>query len=441
ITFQLYNYWFGLADDCGIPSLTSLNPDDIAPYKNNMVLIDLRDTKDEPTLQVIGQLLSQDLDMDLSLKGISEIPRRTLLSRITDHYMEVLANKSPISFDAEFLNKEHKKIFYRGILLPFSDDGQSINFILGAIRWISEEEAKDKADRPTEDGIALPEVLPQDPPEEHSEESSKDLDKQLEKIPETEELEEVSENVTAAALQEPEEPQKIAESQELPKNQKPKEPAKREEIIENPENGSLILDHLARCRTLVQGQKPTDQRSRRSLYEALGAILDFHDFCLACPDSYRELLTTEGLKSQKRAPFTPTLKLCFGRDYDKTRLTEYAAALSFARKNNQNGKSLPDFLEDFPGGIKGCVREERESREKNSDAAPKATAIPQVKIKEMPCLASFDIPEDIKNDMEDDQDICLLLAQRNGTQINIIKIIKKDEKIIGTILKRMATDP
>ncbi len=140
ITFQLYQYWFDIAANNGIPPLTALKPEIINPYKNNMVLINLQSQDEEPTLQIIGDLLNDDIVTAEEIKYVSDVPRRTLLSRITDHYMEVLGNRSPISFDAEFKNKAGEKILYRGILLPFSDDNENINFILGAIRWITEEE-------------------------------------------------------------------------------------------------------------------------------------------------------------------------------------------------------------------------------------------------------------------------------------------------------------
>ncbi len=364
ITFQLYNYWFGLAGDGGIPPLKLLSPEDIAPYKNNMVLIDLRDPDNEPTLQVIGQLLQQDMDRDLTLAGISEIPRRSLLSRITDHYMEVLANKSPISFDAEFTNKAREKILYRGILLPFSDDGENINFILGAIRWINEDEVPDPAG--------------------------------LEKT--------------------------------KPAKTKPETMEKHQ-----------LQQHLDICRALVQGQSPAKTRSRKSLYEALGAILDFHELCCSNPESYRELIRDEGIKAQKRAPFTPTLKLCFGQDYDKTRLTEYAAALSHARKNNQSGADLPDFLDHFPGGIKGCVRAEREGRE-GYIPSPDNNISPDI-IHQLPAIADFPLSEDIMNEnIKTGEDLCLILGHRKGSRMEILKILTEEEKILKQILDRVAKD-
>ncbi len=376
ITFQLYDCWAGLAGDQDIPPLKALAPESIAPYKNNMVLIDLRDPDNEPTLQVVGQLLRQDVDQDLVLAGISEIPRRTLLSRITDHYMEVLANKSPISFDAEFHNKAREKILYRGILLPFSDDGENINFILGAIRWISE------SDRP---------------------ETERETKRETE--------------IDSKAEQSP---------QSHPQN--------------HPQTEDLLQSQLDHCRRLVQGKNAgSDIRSRKSLYEALGAILDFHETCCANPDQYRDLLQTEGLKAQKRAPFTPCLKMCFGAKYDKTRLTEYAAALSFAQKNHKSGAEIPEFLGQFPGGIKGCVRAMREGRTMATHAPAQDLQKEKQKIiHSMPPIAKFSL-EASEADIYKDE-LCLILGRRNGAHIDVMKILKEEEKILPHILRLFMKD-
>ena len=55
-----------------------------------------------------------------------------------------------------------------------------------------------------------------------------------------------------------------------------------------------------------------------------------YDFAVAAkrvPDDYSEILADAGVKSQARAPMTPIVKLIFGIDYDKTRLTEFAQEL------------------------------------------------------------------------------------------------------------------
>src|SRR3546814_10358536 len=54
----------------------------------------------------------------------------------------------------------------------------------------------------------------------------------------------------------------------------------------------------------------------------------------AGPEDYAEILDDAGLKVQARAPMTPIVKLIFGAGHDKARLTEYAAALSHARRED-----------------------------------------------------------------------------------------------------------
>ncbi|MEZ5757728.1 MAG: hypothetical protein R3D86_05875 [Emcibacteraceae bacterium] len=149
ITFCLYEYWEKLAGESGLPALKNMNRNEIAPFKKNLVLLDLRNGQDNPTFQVIGQDLMEDLDEDLTNKPVKSVPRRTMLSRVTDHYMEVLANRVPIAFEAEFVNKEGEKALYRGILLPFSDDNKNINFILGGVRWILEKDVTLDDTKPT----------------------------------------------------------------------------------------------------------------------------------------------------------------------------------------------------------------------------------------------------------------------------------------------------
>lgn len=149
ITFCLYEHWEKLASDGNLPALKNMRREQIAPFKNNLTLLDLRENIDEPTFQVIGSALQEDLKEDLTHKPVNEVPRRTMLSRVVDHYREVLANRVPIAFEAEFVNSNGENALYRGILLPFSDDTENINFILGGVRWILEKDLTLDDTKPT----------------------------------------------------------------------------------------------------------------------------------------------------------------------------------------------------------------------------------------------------------------------------------------------------
>jgi hypothetical protein len=59
---------------------------------------------------------------------------------------------------------------------------------------------------------------------------------------------------------------------------------------------------------------------------------------------------------------TPIVKLVFGADYDKARLTEFAAALAHAERCEVDFEGFLPFIERFPGGLKGLVAAERDAR-------------------------------------------------------------------------------
>jgi len=77
------------------------------------------------------------------------------------------------------------------------------------------------------------------------------------------------------------------------------------------------------------------------------------------PDAFEALVAEAGLAVQERAPMTPVVKLVFGADYDKTRLTEYASALSHGHRLGVGFGALGDFLAGANGGLKGVVQAER----------------------------------------------------------------------------------
>ena len=68
---------------------------------------------------------------------------------------------------------------------------------------------------------------------------------------------------------------------------------------------------------------------------------------------------------------TPIVKLVFGVDYDKTRLTEFAAALSYAERENVDFGGFQEFVEQAEGGLKGLVAAERKARRPDKPAEDK----------------------------------------------------------------------
>src|SRR3546814_12697150 len=78
---------------------------------------------------------------------------------------------------------------------------------------------------------------------------------------------------------------------------------------------------------------------------------------------------------QARAPMTPVVKLVFGANYDKTRLAEYACVLGHAKDEGVGRGELAAYLDRYPGGLKGLVKDARARRKPAGDTASPDTGL------------------------------------------------------------------
>jgi hypothetical protein len=176
--------------------------------------------------------------------------------------------------------------------------------------------------------------------------------------------------------------------------------------------------------------RAADKRGRATLYRALARAHDFAAATDAAPKAYEILLDAAGIVLQLRAPMTPIVKLIFGIDYDKTRLTEYAAVLSHARRIGVATGALTEFLETFEGGIKGVVKAERAARQ------PAATvrANPATVLDDKPVLASIDI-----DTASAEGDYVVLLARAGAAgHLDIVAALGGDTALTQRVMKQAA---
>ncbi|WP_374943149.1 hypothetical protein [Sphingomonas sp.] len=311
---RAYNHWVSLLKGRAYPAIADLDPDGIVDFGPHSVLLDFTAGLEDPGIAYLGRALRTECGLETSIGRISDVPSRSLLSRLTDHYLQIIANCAPIGFEAEFVGTRGRTTLYRGILMPFSSDGEGIDFIYGVINW------KEVVDAATQAG----------------------LDAELD-----------------AALRDPPKPVPTAAVwADGPSGGFDDADA---EIGDEAPAGSLG-DRLAIARESAAAVRAADTRSRSALYRALGRAHDFAVAAEADAEGYAAILDRAAIAVQARAPLTPIAKLVFGADYDKTRLTEYAAVLQHARRHTIAGGGLAAFLDGFDGGIKGVVAAERQAR-------------------------------------------------------------------------------
>ncbi|WP_066559116.1 PAS domain-containing protein [Croceicoccus bisphenolivorans] len=142
---RAYNLWAELLADRSFPDIGKFDPRDNADFGEYAVLLDFSTGIDDPMVLHLGARLAGECGVagGSDFTGqLSDVPAGSLISRITDHYVQILARQSPIGFEAEFVNRHGKLIVYRGILLPFSSDDRNIDHIYGVLNW------KEVADTP-----------------------------------------------------------------------------------------------------------------------------------------------------------------------------------------------------------------------------------------------------------------------------------------------------
>lgn len=372
---RAYDYWTSLLKDRPFPSVLDLEPSHIEEFRDKSVLLDFSRDPTHPVLRYIGPLLREECGITLAEARPEEVPGRSLVSRLTDHYLEIIAARAPIGFEAEFESARGTLMMYRGILLPLSDDGETINFIYGVINW------KEAAAADVQEAL------------EHS-------------------LSDALADASSSILLS-------------------KEASAAHTMAERPNS---LASLLALARAEAENAKGAEARSRAALYAALSQAYDFSLAAATDPEAFQDLLAEAGLKMQDRARFTPVVKLVFGVDYDKTRLAEYAAALSHAARNNVSAGGFIAYVQEAEGGLKGLVLAERIMRrmaegEVPSDRAEMARkALRQAK--PIAVLSAQEAPEG---------EFVLLLARRStdGQSLEVVAPVQAPEGMIESALRRI----
>jgi len=294
--------------------------------------------------------------------------------------MQIIANRAPVGFEAEFENQRSVNICYRGILMPFSSDGETIDFIYGVINWkAADAEAAPELQafaEPTAELTSRPAFRP------------------------------VEEEDDALLLDEPLE---LAPIDDQPLPHAPHFAWQDGPLADSADDESLppavtldadagLADRLSVARESADAVKGGEARTRASLYRALSLAYDFAVAAQRDPDDYADLLEESGVKAQARAPMTPVVKLVFGVDYDKARLTEFAAALSFAQRQEIGAGDFENFISKQAGGLKALVAAERDARrpqnkpETRTDAArAKLRSAPALSLDALACGDEFGV--------------------------------------------------
>jgi len=315
---------------------------------------------------------------------------------------------APVGFEAEFVNQRNDSVCYRGILMPFSSDGDTIDFIYGVINWKIVGEAVEAAQ-------VIKPALPPLPPEIEAEKDDDEGPLEL------------MDAIMPELPPPPPVPHLVWEDGPLGDAEITTEVDEPGDVEIAPDAG--LADRLSAARESAEVCKAADGRSRVALYRALAMAYDFAVAAKRVPQDYAEILDDAGVKGQARAPMTPIVKLVFGIDYDKTRLTEFAAALSYAERCAVDFGGFQAFLDEADGGLKGLVAAERRARRPDQ--------LPQNKA-EQARRALRVAPPIALAELATNEEFALVLTRRNANGIHEVVELVADPALLDRALRRAA---
>jgi hypothetical protein len=436
------NYWVSLLEGRDFPSIEDLDPENLQDFAANSVLLDFTCGRDNPAVPYIGGAIRDECGLDDDTRTIADVPSRSLLSRLTDHYLQIIANRAPIGFEAEFANQREETICYRGILMPFSSDGDAIDFIYGVINWKTVGEEAEEAptlDLPGNEPVA-PEVRGEPAEEARTtdvpeiswigsdenylpSEDAPSIEPEPEPEPQLEDAlgQEASEAAAPAPAHFSWEDGPLADSDTG---------ADGDAVPEVPLGDDAgLADRLSAARETAAAVKLADGRTRLALYRALSLAYDFAIAAQQNPEDYAELLEESGVKAQARAPMTPVVKLVFGIDYDKARLTEFAAALSYARRREIGAGGFQIFIESQPGGLKALVAAEREARRPEPRPDTRGEAA-RARLRTVAPISLAEVPAD--------EEFAVIVTRRGADGRHEPVAVVDDEALVERAIRRVA---
>ena len=321
---RAYNHWVSLLDGRPYPSIANLEPETITDFGPHSVQLDFSHGMGDPKIAYLGRALREECGLEGPIATIADVPSRSLLSRLTDHYLQIIANRAPIGFEAEFVSSRGRTTLYRGILMPFASGGVTIDFIYGVINW------KELADADLQAAL------------------SAELDAAVHATPQG--------SGTAAQV--------WADGPSGGFDVMPAEPMPVQSLVlDDPLPADYVLagplgEQLAMARENAAQVRAAEARSRAALHRTLGRAHDLAGSTEHDDGDFAALFAAACLPGQADV-MMQIVTLVFGANFEQARLETFAAVLRHARRHQVPAGGFASFIGGFDGDLAAIAVAER----------------------------------------------------------------------------------
>lgn len=126
---RMLAYWQERRGDRDFPALGDIDCQAISDMWPSCFVLDTVSNREFPYFRYLGSDLLQYSGIFLSGKTDWAL---TLLDKAVGNFREALESRVPILIEDELIRFDGSRLLFRSVLLPLSDDQETVNYLLGA---------------------------------------------------------------------------------------------------------------------------------------------------------------------------------------------------------------------------------------------------------------------------------------------------------------------
>ena len=129
LVYRIMRYWQKQCSGRPFPSLTDIDPEAISEMWPSCFVLETNNSADAPYFHYLGSSLAKYSGVFLGGENDWSL---TLLDKATHRFREAVEHRQPVMLEDEIVRYDGTQLLFRSILLPLSDDGENVNYLLGA---------------------------------------------------------------------------------------------------------------------------------------------------------------------------------------------------------------------------------------------------------------------------------------------------------------------
>ncbi len=134
LNMRLMAFWWDKRADRRFPSVKDFDPQELSDVWTHCFTLQPQEPCEQSALHSVGDTIAKMSGVsgaEITVNGIGE---NTLLGHATRNVGEVLTQQVPVIRSGEFVNEEGETVMYRSILLPLSQDQDTVDCVVGCAR-------------------------------------------------------------------------------------------------------------------------------------------------------------------------------------------------------------------------------------------------------------------------------------------------------------------